>query len=287
MKKSNLKTIWLLPVALFLSSYLFGCSSNTPVLAVPEQISYNDEVQLAQISQELYNRNLSDEAKMQLYYQRGALYDSLGFKAFAQNDFTQLLKFNVAIPDVYNYLGTYAMQEGDYNAAFLAFNTAAELDPDYEFVYINRAIALYNNDKYEPALADALKFYHYAPNEPIRILWVYLIESKLDKVSAKAHLLARYDDMQDKTVWGSDIVAFYLGKISENRLMINLQQGIETNKALAQRLCETYFYLGKYYQNKGDNKRAEMLFKYALASNVYNYLEHQQALFEIKQLNQQ
>lgn len=286
MKQCNLRAILLLLLTVFLSSYIFGCSTKTPLLAVPQQVSYDDEIRLAEISQQLYSKNLSDNDKMRLIFQRGALYDSLGFRAFAQTDFNQLLTYNLAIPDVYNYLGINAMHDGDYETAFMAFNTTIELEPDFEFVYINRAIALYRNERYEAALTDALKFYHYAPNDPIRILWVYLIEEKLDKNKAREDLLKRYNEMTDKTVLGSDIIAFYLGKISEDHLMINLQQSVETNKELAQHLCETYFYLGKYYQSKGDNKRAEMLFKYALANNVYNYLEHQQALFEITQLNQ-
>jgi len=177
------------------------------------------------------------------------------------------------------------MHDGDYDTAFIALNTALELEPDYQFSYLNLAIALYRNQRYEAALVDALKFYHYAPNDPMRILWLYLIEDKLDKTKAKDGMLRRYNEMTDKSVWGSDTIAFYLGKISEDRLMINLQEEVETNRELAQRLCETYFYLGKYYQSKGENKRAEMLFKYSLANNVYNYLEHQQALFEITQLN--
>lgn len=284
MKKINLKFILWLFVAVVLSSYLSGCSTKPPLLAVPLQVTVDDEVKLAQISQQLYNKNLDDQTKMQLYFQRGMLYDSLGFKAFAQSDFSQLLNFNAEIPDIYNYLGLYAMQDGDYNSAFLAFNTGLELAPDYDFIYINRAIVLYRNEKYDAALGDALTFYNYAPDEPIRVLWVYLVEQQLDKNKAQAGLLERYNKMADKTIWGSDIIAFYLGEISEDRLMINLQKGVETNHQLAQRLCETYFYLGKYYQSKGNNKRAEMLFKYSLANNVYNYLEHQQALFEVNQL---
>lgn len=285
MKEHNLKLIWLLILTVFFSSYLSGCNVKEPLLAVPEQVSYDDEMKLAQISQQIYNKNLDDKARMKLFIERGMLYDSLGFRVFAQTDFNQLLNYDVAVPNIYNYLGASAMYDGDYDTAFMAFNTITELDPDYEYVYINRAIALYRTERYEAALIDALKFYKYAPNEPTRILWVYLVESKIDPNKAYNDLVNHYKQMTDKTVWGSDIIAFYLGKISEDHLMINLQKGVESNKVLAQRLCETYFYLGKYYQNKSNNKRAEVLFKYALANNVYNYLEHQQALFEIMQLN--
>ncbi|XP_037929909.1 ATP-dependent RNA helicase DeaD-like [Teleopsis dalmanni] len=246
MKYSNLKSTWFLAFTILLSSCISGCSltgGQPTVFAVPEQVSYEDEVKLAQLSQQLYSQDIDNDTKVQLYFQRGTLYDSLGFKAFAKSDLTQILNYNNTIPDIYNYLGIYAMQEGDYDSAFLSLNTALELDPDFQFGYINRAISLYRNERYDAALADALKFYSYDKNEPIRLLWVYLVEEKQDKARAKAELQKRYDLMEDHSVWGNDIVEFYLGKISEKQLMINLQKGVKTNSELAQRLCETNFYL--------------------------------------------
>lgn len=287
MKYYNLKAIWFSLFTIFLSSCISGCSTfnnDEPLLAVPQQVSFEEQVQLAQMSQQLSDTKLDNDTKIILYYQRGILYDSLGLRAYAESDFTQLLNFDVVIPEVYNYIGIYSMFENDYPAAFTALNTALELDPNLQMAYINRAIALYRNQRYEAGLVDAMKFHRYAPNDPIRSLWVYLLEEKIDKTKAKENLRINYTNLSNKNVWGSDIIAFYLGDISEKQLMINLKQGVKSNKFLAERLCETYFYLGKYYQSKGNNKRAEVLFKYALANNVYNYLEHQQALFEINQL---
>ncbi|XKM12556.1 lipoprotein NlpI [Orbaceae bacterium ac157xtp] len=285
MKLSNLKTIVLALSTLWGASYLSACSlfSQNPVLAVPRQISYNDELKLSQLSQKFYDKSLTQEQKMQIFYQRGVLYESLGFHAFAQNDLSQVLNYDPGNADIYNYFGIFAMQDDDYNGAYTAFNMALELDPDYQFAYINRAISLYRNQRYDLALVDAVKFYNYEPNDPIRALWVYLIEEQLDKKQAFKALQHRYELLEDKTTTGSETVAFYLGQISEKKLMTNLQRNAKSNNELAERLCETYFYLGKYYQSKGDIKRAEVLFKYALANNVYNYLEHQQALFELKQ----
>ncbi|MDF7667122.1 hypothetical protein PT273_04590 [Orbaceae bacterium ESL0727] len=263
---------------------LSGCSSSLPppVLAVPEQVSYDDEVKIAQLSQQLARRDIDNVTRMQLYFERGIVYDSLGFKAFAQSDFSTLLNYNPDIPDVYNFLGTYALRDGDFEAAFLALNTTLELDNNYAFAYLNRAIALYRTGHYQSAKQDAFKFYQYNVNEPIRILWLYLIETETDSKDALKMLQKRYDQMSDKTVSGGDIIAFYLGRIKEDKLMQNVQKGVENNRQLAERLCETYFYLGKYYQNKGDNERAKLLFKYALANNIYNFVEHQQALYEMK-----
>ncbi|NUF49954.1 lipoprotein NlpI [Gilliamella sp. ESL0250] len=283
MKLFSLRTVYCFLLAVILLS---GCSHSQPLLAVPEQVSYDDELKIAQISQQLSRKDLDTVTRMQLIFERGIVYDSLGFKAFAQSDFSYLLNFNPEIPDVYNFLGTYALREGNFDEALTSFNTTLELDPAYAYAYLNRAIALYRTGHYQAAERDALQFYQYDVNEPIRILWLYLIEKEINNKAAQNELQKRYDLINDKTIYSGNIIAFYLDKISESKLMQNLQQGAENNRQLAERLCEVYFYLGKYYQSKGDNERAKMLFKYALANNIYNYVEHQQALYEMKLLEE-
>ncbi len=288
MKIYNLKKLWFLLCTVAISSCISGCqmlhSDNVSLMAVPLQVSFENEAKIAKLSQQLYIKDIDNDTKMQLLYKRAVLYDEIGLKAFAQRDFTHILNIDSTVPEVYNYLGISAANNGDYDAAFLSFNSAIELDPNYNYAYFNRAVALYQYQRYQSAFDDILTYYRFDINDPLRLLWIYLIAEKLDQAKAKSLLIDAYNQLADKTVWGSDIVAFYLGKISEKQLMDNIQQGVDNNKILAQRLCETYFYLGKYYQSKGNNKRAEVLFKYALANNVYNYLEHKQALFEIKQL---
>lgn len=288
MKIYNLKKLWFLLCTVAISSCISGCqmlnSDNVSLMAVPLQVSFENEAKIAKLSQQLYIKDIDNDTKMQLLYKRGVLYDEIGLKAFAQRDFTHILNIDSTVPEVYNYLGISAANNGDYDAAFLSLNSAIELDPNYHYAYFNRAVALYHYQRYQSAFDDILTYYRFDINDPLRLLWVYLIAEKLDQAKAKSLLIDAYNQLADKTVWGGDIVAFYLGKISEKQLMEHIQQGVDNNKILAQRLCETYFYLGKYYQSKGNNKRAEVLFKYALANNVYNYLEHKQALFEIKQL---
>ncbi|OCG44200.1 hypothetical protein A9G28_02660 [Gilliamella sp. Fer1-1] len=283
MRLFNLRTVYCFLLAVILLS---GCTNSQLLLAVPEQVSYDDELKIAQISQQLSQKNIDTATRMQLIFQRGIVYDSLGFKAFAQSDFSYLLNFNPGTPDVYNFLGTYALREGNFDEALTSFNTTLELDPTYAYAYLNRAITLYRTGHYQAAERDALQFYQYDVNEPIRILWLYLIEKETDNKSAQNELQKRYELINDKASYSGNIIAFYLGKISESKLMQNLQEGVESNRQLAERLCEAYFYLGKYYQSKGDDERAKMLFKYALANNIYNYVEHQQALYEMKLLEE-
>ena len=95
MRLFNLRMLCCILAVIILS----GCSNSQPLLVAPEQVTYDDELKIAQISQQLSSRDLDTPSRMQLIFERGIIYDSLGFKAFAQSDFKHLLSFNPEIPD--------------------------------------------------------------------------------------------------------------------------------------------------------------------------------------------
>ena len=101
---------------------LAGCSSTAwrkdAVLAVPLQPTLQQEVILARMEQILASRALSDDERAQLLYERGVLYDSLGLRALARNDFSQALAIRPDMPEVFNYLGIYLTQAGNFDAAY-------------------------------------------------------------------------------------------------------------------------------------------------------------------------
>lgn len=90
------------------------------VLAVPLQPTLQQEVILARMEQILASRALSDDERAQLLYERGVLYDSLGLRALARNDFSQALAIRPDMPEVFNYLGIYLTQAGNFDAAYEA-----------------------------------------------------------------------------------------------------------------------------------------------------------------------
>ncbi len=266
---------------------LAGCNNSawrkSEVLAVPLQPTLQQEVILARMEQILASRALTDDERAQLLYERGVLYDSLGLRALARNDFSQALAIRPDMPEVFNYLGIYLTQAGNFDAAYEAFDSVLELDPTYNYAHLNRGIALYYGGRYRLAQDDLLAFYQDDPNDPFRSLWLYIAESKLDEKQAKASLQQRLDK-SDKEQWGWNIVEFYLGDINEATLMDRLKTD---NTSLAEHLSETNFYLGKYYLSLGDTDSATALFKLAVANNVHNYVEHRYALLELALLGQE
>ncbi|MGP1929037.1 MAG: lipoprotein NlpI, partial [Arsenophonus sp. ER-BJ3-MAG3] len=231
------------------------------------------------------SRALTDDERAQLLYERGVLYDSLGLRALARNDFSQALSIRPDMPEVFNYLGIYLTQAGNFDAAYEAFDSVLELDPTYNYAHLNRGIALYYGGRYKLAQDDLLAFYQDDPNDPFRSLWLYLVESDMDADKAKVTLRQRHDKaVRDQ--WGWNIVEFYLGDISEKTLMERLKADATDNTSLAEHLSETNFYLGKYYLSLGEKDDAKALFKLAVANNVNNFVEHRYALLELAQLGQ-
>ena len=268
---------------------LAGCSNSdwrkNEVLAVPLQPTLQQEVILARMEQILASRSLSDDERAQLLYERGVLYDSLGLRALARNDFSLALSVRPDMPEVFNYLGIYLTQAGNFDAAYEAFDSVLELDPTYNYAHLNRGIALYYGGRFKLAQDDLLAFYQDDPNDPFRSLWLYLDEREIDADQAKVALKQRYEKaVRDQ--WGWNIVEFYLGNISESTLMDSLKADATDNTSLAEHLSETNFYLGKHYLSLGEKDDAEALFKLTVANNVHNFVEHRYALLELALLGQ-
>ncbi|QLK87676.1 lipoprotein NlpI [Arsenophonus endosymbiont of Aphis craccivora] len=277
---------WLYTAAIV---FIVGCSSENwrknEVFAVPLQPKLQQEVILARMEQILASRSLSDDEYAQLLYERGVLYDSLGLRALARNDFTMALAIRPDIPEVFNFLGIYFTQAGNFDAAYEAFDSVLELDPTYNFARMNRGIALYYGGRYRLAQGDLLAYYRQDTNDPFRSLWLYLVEKEIKPKMAQANFLSRYNQAE-KGQWGWNIVEFYLGKISEKTLMVRLKENSTDNTSLAEHLSETNFYLGKYYLSLGDNDNAIALFKLTVASNAHSFVEHRYALLELDLLGQ-
>ncbi len=62
------------------------------------------------------------------------------------------------MPEVFNYLGIYLTQAGNFDAAYEAFDSVLELDPTYNYARLNRGIALYYGGRFPLAQDDLQAF---------------------------------------------------------------------------------------------------------------------------------
>ncbi len=247
------------------------------------QPTIQQQIQLARIDQLLKRSDLNDDTLAQVYYERGLLHDSIGLRDLARLDFNQSLSLKPDQPDVFNILGVYFTQSAHFDAAYEAFDSTLELNLRHPFAQRNRGIALYYGGRYELALEDLIAHYQQNVNDPYRVIWLYLVDLEKEPETAKDKLQRRYD-VSDKQDWGWQVVRLYLGEVTESEFLGQITTESEDNDMLAQRLTEAYFYMGKLYHYNNDFQSALMLYKLALAGNVYEFVEHRFSLLELSRL---
>jgi lipoprotein NlpI len=286
----------LFPLLLLAAAGLSGCVTTStaqpgvlveqPLTPEPQPIPYRTEIAIARINEIVTSAEVTDEQRARLFYDRGVMYDSVGLSALARFDFMRALRLKPDMADAYNFLGIHHTLSGDYESAYEAFDSALELEPDYQYVYLNRAIALQNDEKLDLALRDFRQFQQIKPEDPYRALWLYLAEIEISKQQADktlAELLPKLDEKQ----WARQIAAFYLGQISEQQLLAVASDNVTEPKQLAEQLCEVYFYLAKWHALQNNPTQAIEYYKKTLSTNVYEFVEHRYARLEMAKLRQQ
>ena len=281
-------------IIILLSALLLGCANNSGsmqgnrqmgnlLLAEPAPMNPRSQLAIARYSHILVNTELEDEQRAQLLHQRGTLYDSVGLSGLAQYDFNQAIRLKPDLAEAYNSMGVHYTQQMDFIQAYEAFDATLDINPDMEFAFLNRGIALYYGGRPDLAVLDFGTFYNKNAADPYRALWNYLASSKIDKPKAMLELTQQRKNL-DENNWATQLVDLYLEKTTESELLNSLIRGVTSQQQLTDRLCEAYFYLGKYHSARGNTGVASNYFKLALSTNVFEYVEHRYARLELNLL---
>ena len=251
-------------------------------LIIPEPVEASGRAQqaLAKFNMIVMSPELSDDERAQFLFRRGLLFDSVGLSSLAFYDFQQSLRFDPRLHEAYNSIGIHHTVRKEYIEAYEAFDAVLEMVDDYEFAYLNRGVALYYAGRSDLALADIQRYYDNDQQDAYRLLWLYLAKFEIDPEAAM-DLLKQGELQLTSNQWSDNIVAFYSGKISQQTLLNSVIVGIDTRNQMNERLCEAYFYLGKYFRQLGEDKIATNFFKLALSTNVYEFVEHRFSRVEL------
>lgn len=252
------------------------------LLPEAEATPVRSEIAISRITEMLQSAALDKSQQAKLYYERGVMYDSVGLSVLARIDLIRALRLKPDMADAYNFIGIHHTMNAEYESAFEAFDSALELDPKYQYAYLNRGIALQYDDKLELAINDFKTFQSLQPNDPYRALWRYFAEFERDREQARAALASAQQGL-DQQVWATQIVAFYLGQISEDELKAIAIEATDP-KQLSEQLCELYFYLAKWQQMQNNPTDAAKYYKLALATNVFEFVEYRHARIELTRL---
>ncbi|MBW8190978.1 lipoprotein NlpI [Neiella marina] len=255
------------------------------LLAVPRQPNIEQQAAIAKLTEIISLSDAEDAKLAHLFYDRGVRYDSLGLKALAHLDFSRALRMKADFADAYNFVGIHYTQGEQFVEAFEAFGSAIELNPDHKYALLNRGIARYYAGRNSLAAEDFGDFLHRQESDPYRVLWLYLAEYQIAPESAKQHLQANRTKLRDED-WATQLVDLYLNRLTVTEFLQQVPEGIKSEAAYAERLCEAYFYLGKLAAQTDELIYAGNFFRLALATNVYDFVEHRYAMLELKRLNQ-
>lgn len=254
------------------------------LLSEPEQLNPRSQLAIAHFTNSLYQVKMSKSERAQLLFQRGLAYDSVGLTSLARMDYSEALQLNPSFAPAHNRIGVHYIQAGMYTLAYESFDSSLEIDPNYEYAVLNRGIALYYGGRKQLASADTQRYLGFDKSDPIRWLWHYIasssIEDEAEKQAALQNLEIAREELSSEN-WTTSIADFYLGKVTESEVIKSLVADVDNSSQLNYRLCEAYFYLGKYYVQQGNLTKAENYFKLSLSTNVYEYVEHKFARIEL------
>lgn len=249
-------------------------------ITAPLAVNYKYELLIANLTQTMQKPGLTSEQQASLYFQRGNYYDKVGLKRLAFFDFQQALKFKPNYIEAYNLMGIYATLSQNFTEAFNAFDSVLELDPSYEYAYLNRGVSLYYADRPALAAEDLSVFLNFQPDDPYNSIWLYFSELAAGDLEAKTKLTNRKAMLSDDE-WAKYIVGLFLGEISESELLSLASDTSNSSMPLIHKLCEAYFYLAKLSMFEGNLAKAEKYFNLALSTNVYEFVEHRYARLEL------
>ena len=252
-------------------------------LVEPAQASQARQAEAAQLSQLLENEELTEEQRKVALYRRGVVFDALGLPSLASLDMNRVLEIDPAMAEAWHYLGVFYMQHGNYTSAYEAFDSVIELQPNHDYVYLNRGLASYYDEQYELALNDFADYYFQDPSDPYRIAWYYFAAYELDAGRAEEQLRQQLQAVPADT-WGGLVIRFLADKATAQELIQEAFTDINSHEDLISRLCEAYFYLGKKAAMAGDTETELNFFKLTLMTNVYPFIEYRVARSELYKL---
>jgi len=257
-----------------------AATMNQLIIAEPLSINFKTELAIANYSDFLIRAKLTNKQRAKVRFDRGLLYDSVGLRSLARIDFNQAVQLDTSLAKAYNFLGIHFIQDQHFSQAYEKFDAALEIDPNQEYARLNRGIALYYGNRPELAADDFIHFHQQKSEDPYRLLWLYFAEVDFDAVNAKKNLKQRSVFISDRT-WAKQVIRLYLDEMNQAQFINKLTINVKSNKELTERLCEAYFYLGKYNLHKGNHRAAASFFKLSLGTNVYEFVEHRYARLEL------
>jgi len=105
------------------------------------------------------------------------------------------------------------------------------LDPEHRYAYLNRGIAEYYDARTELSQEDLEYHLEKEPEDPYRVIWLFLAEYENDPEQAQISLEENAEKL-DKSEWGYQITQLYADKLSKEAFLERMTRNLGDSEKL-------------------------------------------------------
>jgi len=166
---------------------------------------------------------------------------------------------------VYNRAYAYFLQ-GTYSSAIEDFNSVLKTTPEHQNALELRGVSYVLTGLWPQAMADLKKSLSLDPNDAVRMLLLYVAQTRTPGLAAGARkALRKYSHGLNFASWPGPALSFCLGKLTESALFAEIAKETDATER-AKRTAFASFYAAE--QNLAQGKRAEARRLFAKAAKI-------------------
>jgi lipoprotein NlpI len=211
---------------------------------------------------------------------RGVAYGHKGEYDLAIQSYDEALRLNPRhLNALYNRGNAYT-RKGEYDRAAQDYDQVLQLNPKHTNAYSSRGFVRFFQGQFTAAVPDFSEAVRFAPNNPYRILLLYIAQARAGNHGREA--LAHAAQGLDLAKWPGPVVSMYLGKVPEQVVLDSVAEADVTERP--QRRCQAYFYIGQQLLIRQRNNEAAKMFRETVATNASALFEYEAAQAELRRL---
>ena len=214
------------------------------------------ETKLRECSVAIESGTLSKDVVAKALWIRASAYEERGDYDQAIRDLDESVKLMPSASPIVDTRGWQYVRKFDYKRAIQDFDQSIQLDPKNRHAYANRGVAEFLSGDFADAENDFAMSQRLAP-KPVRVypalerILAGLREAKEKGVKPDANAIKFEGDL---TQWPGQIVAYYMGGISQDAVLHAAQVPFERERKW--KLCQAYFFLGEHALIEGNREEA-------------------------------
>lgn len=240
-------------------------------------------IRIDQLTRAIESKTLRPSYLVEAYRSRGVMLSDIDANEQALQDFNAALAVDSDDAESYNSRGVVYHKGKQYELARADFNKAIQLASDRAYPYYSRGHLNYYQGRYAEARSDFESGISLAApaDEPYGILWLFLTLTKEGDTNGGT-MLRDYLARQESRAWPMPLLQMFTGELPASNIL-KAASADDAQKDREQK-CEANFYLGLWYQFRGERQLSREALQRAVGSKVIKFIEYQFGRVELERL---